>query len=268
MIVHPLLSLGLIFCSSTVISAESVRSNDFSTILVLEDSAPHLGDAIRVSLKVKNNTNHDLSTDKSATAFDCFEVTGPDGQVAAYVGFMGQVMSNPTNLPPGVSLILAEHLDLTDKYVLEKPAKYSVRFKGAVSGLPDSNTLTFDVAPGQLTELDQAVIRLLSIRPKGWYVTKSPRTQHEVTPFGRSPAAGYDAHICRNYMRGEAVYLWLTKVPTETDPKQNPPLMSDYLGRAHGLYFYVAIASATPALWSNALEDITRVLQIAKDRVH
>jgi len=260
-----MLLLTLAAATATAGSAQTNRSAEFATALVLDDRAPHLGDAIRVSLNARNNADKELSAEKSATAFDCFEVTAPDGQAATYVGFMGQVMANPLPVSPRGTVTLAEHLDLTDKYILQKPGRYSVRFKGGVSGLPDSNTITIDVSPGQLTELDKAVIQLLPIRPKGWYVTKSAHSQKEVTPFGRPAVVGYDAHICRDYMRGEAVYVWLTKAPTENDPQQNPPVKSEYLGRSQGLYVYVAVASATPALWPNAIEEVARALQITKD---
>ena len=203
--------------------------------------------------------------DKSATAFDCFEVKAPDGESAPYVGFIGQIMSSRVSVQPSSSATIADGLDLTDKYIFEKAGRYSIRFRGEGSGVPASNAITVDVAPGQLTELDQLVIRLLPVRPKGWYLTKSPRQQHEVTPFGRSRVAGYEAHICRNYMRGEAVYLWLTKAEAQPAPDQKPRIKSEYLGRTRGLDVYVAEASKTPALWPKATEDISRVLQIAKE---
>jgi hypothetical protein len=82
---------------------------------------------------------------------------------------------------------------------------------------------------------------------------------------GRFGIAGYYANIYRSLMRGEALYVWLTKAQAQTDPNQKPPLKSQYLGRAQGLYVYVAQDSKTPALWPKAIEDISRVLQIAKE---
>jgi hypothetical protein len=263
--VRRVLLIILLVGTTADVIAQSERSNDISTVLDLEDNSPRLGDPIKLSLKVKNDTDHELRADKSATAFDCFELTTPDGQAATYVGFMGQIGSSLIPVPAGESVTLAEHLNLTDKYVLQRPGRYSVRFKSGVSSLPDSNTITFDVSPGELTELDKALIRLLPIRPKGWYVTKSPCSQKEVRPFGRVAVAGYDAHICRNYIRGEAVYIWLTKVAAANDPKQDSLMKSDCLGRAQGLYVYVTVGHATTTLWPTAVEDVSRVLQIPKD---
>ena len=119
------------------------------------------------------------------------------------MGFIGQVGARlgGVPVPPGAIITLADQLDLTDKYLFEKAGRYSIRFKGATSPMalpvasgpptrskgtrvPGSNVITLDVAPGELTGLDQFLIRLLQVRPKGWYVSKSPRNQKEVTPFG------------------------------------------------------------------------------------
>jgi hypothetical protein len=251
-------------------AAENAKSGGASTNgveaeLSTTQTQVQLGDSIKVFLTVKNQGNRETMVDMSATAFDCFEVKGPDGQSAPYVGFIGQVASRPMSVQPSSSKSIAEGLDLTDKYVFEKPGRYSIRFRGEGMDVPTSNPITVEVTPGQLGELDQLVLRLLPLRPKGWSLTKSPRSQHEVAPFGQSRAPGYEAHICRNYMQGEAVYLWLTKAEAQPVPGQKPRITSEYLGRTGGLHVYVAEASKTPALWPKAIEDISRALQIVKE---
>lgn len=240
-------------------------TNGLSAVLAATKTVVQLGDPIKVSLSLKNQGDRETMVDQSATAFDCFEVTGPDGQSAPYVGFMGQIQSKRVNVQPSSTATIADGLDLTDNYVFEKAGRYSIRFRGEGTGVPASNAITVDVAPGQMTELDQLLIRLLPVRPKGWHLTKSPRDQHEVAPFGRSRVAGYEAHICRSYMQGEAVYLWLTKAEAQPAPDQKPRIKSEYLGRTRGLDVYVAEDSKTPTLWPKATEDISRVLQIAKE---
>jgi len=244
---------------------EALETNGLVTVLAVTTNLVHLGEPINVSLSVKNQGNREAKVEKSAAAFDCFEVIGSDGQPASYVGFMGQVGSSQVTLQPSSTVTIDDQLDLADKYLFEKPGRFSIRFRGAVSGVPASNLIMVDVAPGQLTELDQQVVRLLPVRPKGWSLTKSPRHQDEVAPFGRSSVAGYDAHICRNYMRGEAVYIWFTKAEAQPAPDQKPQLKSDYLGRTGGLYVYVAEDSKATALWPKAREDISRVLQIVRN---
>jgi hypothetical protein len=258
------LSVTLLAFAPQEVNGQKAHAKAISAILVAEKPVARLGDPIRVSLRVKSRAEEGVTADKSATAFDCFEVTDPDGQPVPYVGFMGQVLSQPVVVQPSSTVTLADRLDLTDKYVFQKAGRYSIRFRGEGLGVPDSNTVTVHVKPGQLTELDQLVIRLLPVRPKGWYVTKSPRDQQEVVPFGRSRVAGYQAHICRNAMGGEAVYVWLTKAEAQIARDEKPRLKSEYVGRTRGLRVYVAEDSKTPALWPKAIDDITRALQIVK----
>jgi hypothetical protein len=247
------------------IKGREAPSKEPLTVLTAEKSVAQLGDPISVSLRVKSQGTQEITVERSAIAFDCFEVTDPDGQPATYVGFMGQASSKPVRVQPSSTVTLADALDLTDKYVVQKTGRYSIRFKGTQTGVPGSNTITVQVTPGQLSEFEQLVIRLLPVRPEGWRLTKSPRAQQEVAPSGRSRVAGYEAHICRNYMRGEALYVWLTKAEAQIDPDQKARVKSEYLGRTGGLYIYVAKGSKTPALWPKAVDDISRVLQTAKE---
>ena len=241
-------------------------SNGVSAVLTATKTRVQLGDPIIVSLSVKNQGDHGAAVDRSATAFNCFEVLGPAGQSAPYVGFIGQAASTSVNVRPSSSTIIAEGLDLTDKYVFEKPGRYAIRFRGA-AGVPASNAITVEVTPGRLGELDQLVLQLLPVRPRGWGVTRSPRSEHEVAPFGRAGVPGYSAHICRNYMQGEAVYLWFTKAEAPLAPEPKPRIMSQcqYLGRTIGLHVYIAEDKKVPTLWPKATEDISRALQIEKE---
>ena len=262
-------TLGAAFAGEGV-KGTGDNSNVVSTVLVAEKTVVPLGDPIKVSLSVKNQGDREIKVDKSATAFDCFEVTGPDGQSPTYVGLMGQVMANSVAVQPSSTVTVAEGLDLTDKYFFHKPGRYAIRFRNAPSynrfrGTPLSNRIMVDVTPGQLGELDQMVAQLLPVCPKGWGIMKSSRGQSEVTPFGRAPVPGYSAHIYRSFMDGEAVYLWLTKakVPITPDPKKDS--RSEYLGRTGGLYVYVAPTTKATNSWPKALDDISRVLQIANE---
>jgi hypothetical protein len=266
-------TLGAVFAGEGV-KGTGDNSNVVSTVLVAEKTVVPLGDPIKVSLSVKNQSDREIKVDKSAAAFDCFEVTGPDGQSLAYVGLMGQVFAKSVAVQPSSTVTVAEGLDLTDKYLFPKPGRYAIRFRGTpyynsaarkVFFFPSSNRIMVDVTPGQLGELDQIVAQLLAIRPKGWAIVKSDRGQNEVAPFGRAPVPGYSAHFYLSFMGGEGVYVWLTKsqAPITPDPKKDS--RSEYLGRTGGLYVYVAPTTKATNSWPKALDDISRVLQIANE---
>jgi hypothetical protein len=227
-------------------------------VVVPEKPTVRLGEPIMVSVLVTNGTSQEARADRSATAFDCFEVTDPDGHILPYVGFDGQVVMNPVQVPAGSTATIAD-LDLTEKCVFQKAGRYSVRFTGVGTRLP----VTIEVTPGQLSEFDQAVVRLLLVCPTGWHLSKD--AHGEVTPFGRSRGEGFALHLCPNHMRAEAVYLWFARAEAKTDSKEAPRVQVDKLGRVFGLYVYVAVDKNTPPLWSTAVDDISRALQITKE---
>jgi len=241
-----------------------------TTVVIAEKPTVRLGDPIKVSVCVTNQAAQEVQVDRSATAFDCFEVIDPVGQPVPYVGFDGQVMANPVRLPPSSSITIADALDLTEKFIIQKAGQYSIQFRGGgnslpghgATSLPGAQAITVDVAPGQLSKFDQLAVRLLAVCPNGWRLAKDRRG--EVAPFGRSRVDGLALHVCHNHMRGEAVYLWFVDAEAGIDLEQPPRVKTEYLGRAGGLYVYVAVDSNAPPLWPTVIEDISRALQIAK----
>jgi hypothetical protein len=224
-----------------------------------EKQSVRLGDSIKVSVRVTNQGTEAAVASRSMTAFDCFEVTGPDGKRLPYVGFDGQVGLDRLDVRPASTATIAESLDLTDKYLFQKPGRYSIRFNGKSAGLSDSPAIAIEVTPGQISEVDSVVVSLLPVCPKGWHIVKDGHG--EVTPFGPTRVPGFVIHICRNHMRGEAVFLWFTKEEAMVDPKQQPRGQIEYLGRLRGLFVYESVGENTPPLWPRATEEISRALQ-------
>jgi hypothetical protein len=237
-------------------------NRQLAAVIAPEKTTVQLGDSIKVSITITNESPNEVRVDRSATAFGCFNVIGPDGQTLPYVGFDGQIISNPIQVKPSATITIADALDLTDKYLFQKAGKYSIRFIGEWTGILDSPAITIEITPGHLTEFDQVAASLLPICPDGWHLVKDSRG--EAAPFGRARVPGLTLHLCHNHMHAEAVYLWFTKVPTEPDPNQQPHLKSDYLGRVHDLYVFATVDRNTPSLWPTATEDTCRALQVRK----
>jgi len=233
-----------------------------ATDIVAEKQTVRLGDPILVSVRVTNQSPEAVEASRTATAFDCFEVTGPDGQRLRYVGFDGQVAENRVGVRPFSTVTIAETLDLTDRYLFQTPGRYSIRLSGKWAGFSDSRAIAIEVTPGKLSEFDEVAAALLPLCPSGWHLAKDARG--EVTPFGRPRVAGFALHLCHNHMRGEAVLLWFTKAESKLDPGQTSRPESQYFGRVRGLFVYGSVGSNTPALWATATEDISRALQIKK----
>lgn len=254
------------------VTAPPATTNLVSTMLVAQNATVPLGAPIKLSLSVDYRGATKTQVDTSWTAFDCFEVTDAEGRSPTYVGFVGQIISRQVDVAPSSTVHLATELDLTDKYLLDKVGRYTIRFKGDRSGIvtatiipPRSNTITVDVRKGELSEQDGTVARLLPICPPGWAVSKSPRAEQEVTPFGRTRVAGFGAHMGRHWMGGDTVLLWLTKVEAAVNADSKSELKSEYLGRCSGMHAYVTLGSKAKDSWPTAIDDIARVLKIEKE---
>jgi hypothetical protein len=255
-------SIAILGLTVLTVAAQGVKPQ-LGTVVIAEKSTVRLGDPIRISVLITNEGQQEIKVGRSETAFDRFEVTDPDGHAVPYVGFDGQVFFDPVRVPPSSAVTIADGLDLTDRYLLQKAGRYSIRFVGQGTGLPESRAIALDVREGRLSESDQVVVSLLPVRPTGWRICKDARG--EVTPFGRSRAAGFALHVCLSHMQGKAVYLWLTKAEAKIDPDQEPRMKSEYLGRARGRYVYITVDNNVPALWPKAIEDISHALQIGKE---
>jgi hypothetical protein len=277
-------AVGAILTITAVTLAARGVNRQLATMVVAEKQTVRLGDPVKVSVTVSNQGSQVVEADQSATAFDAFEVTDPDGHVLPYVGFDGQVVGGRAlRVQPSSTVKVKEAMDLRDSYIFQNAGRYSIRFKGggglmdsfpiAVTftnqfhrgdtGLPGSSVIAVDILPGQLSELDQLRVCLLPLCAESWRLATDGRG--EVVPFGRLRAEGFALHLCHGHMQGQAVWLWFTKAESKIDPNPRAHAMSQYMGRGRSLYVYVAVDEHTPPLWPSATKDISRALQIVKE---
>ena len=232
-----------------------------ATKLVVKNGTLRLGDPIIISVSATNPSPESAQVDKSATAFNCFEVIDPDGQEMPYVGYDGQVQMRPTLVQSFSTATIADEVDLTDKYVFRKAGRYVVRFISAPGKpLANSPVISIEIAPGQVSDMDQAALSLMSILPKGWKLVKHTG-DGDLTPPGRTRVPGKSLHLCHNHMQWESVYLYFTKAEAKADLARNPIPDAKYLGRVRSLFAYAKVDKNTPQLWPTAIEDISRALQ-------
>ena len=235
-----------------------------ATVLAVKNGTFRLGDPIVISVSATNASPESAQVDKSATAFNCFEVIDPDGQEMPYVGFDGQVQMQPTLVQPFSTVTIGAAVDLTDKYVVRKAGRYVLRFIGAPRArLAASPVINIEIAPGQLSDVDQADLSLMSVLPKGWRLVKHAGEGDLALP-GRTRVTGKSLHLCHNHMQGEAVYLYFTQAEAKADLTRNPIPESKFLGRVRSLFSYAKVDKNAPQLWPTAIEDISRALQTVK----
>jgi hypothetical protein len=266
-------TIGVLLAATVLTVAAQERNHYLLTEVIPAKQTVQLGNPIVVSLSVTNRTAQTAFVSRNATVFGGFEVIDPDGKRLPYIGVIGQISDSKTNVQPH-SAIIAGTLDLTDKYLFQKPGLYSIRFSAGPSDStatnlwldrsdfnmaqkpPNSKAITIQVNPGRLSEIDDIFVSLLPVCPNGWNLSKGFRW--EIGPFGR----GFSIDFMRDPMQRESVYLWFTK--EEVKPNQQPPFKMEYLGKARGQLVYGSVGTNAPALWPTAIEDISRALKIEK----
>ena len=246
-----------------------------SMLLIPEKTTVRLGEPIIVTLQIKTDEQGWVEPEcTNDFCFNSFAIANAQGQLSDHVGIMAQwgisSLERRPHIGPSSTLTVLDHIDLTDSYLIREPGSYSIRFIGEhyapeSSVIPDSNVIKVNVTPGKLTPRDQFVSRLFDVLPEKWWVEKQPRTQQEVTPFGRFKVAGFGLRIASGMGRG-GINIWFTKSEAAVDPTANPQIMSNHFGRTQEFHVYVAQDTNTPSTpWPNATESISRALGIVKE---
>ncbi len=147
------------------------QEGDLRTRLVPLADHFTLGQPMTLRLELKNVGQAVVHYDPQQVAINgSLAVRDPQGHSVRYIGTSFQTMiGKRPALTPGNIVFLFDHLDLDSQYLLVKPGKYSVRFRGYA--LPQSNTVEIDVRPGALPPIKRIAARLLDILPKNWELT-------------------------------------------------------------------------------------------------
>jgi hypothetical protein len=142
------------------------RDDDRQTRLV--PSADHftLGQPMEFRLELKNVGKTAIYYNTQQVAINgSLEVRDPQGRTLPYTAQMFQTAGGKLPaLMPGNVVYLFEGLDIDSQYLIVKPGKYSVQFRGG--SVPRSNTVEIEVRPGTLPPIKRIVARLLDILPK------------------------------------------------------------------------------------------------------
>src|ERR1051325_4245386 len=97
-------SIAVILAITALTGGAEGEKPSLLTEVVAAKQTVSLGDPIVVSVRVTNHTSKAAAANRAATAFDCFDVTGPDGERLRYIGFDGQVLSDRIEVPPSSSV--------------------------------------------------------------------------------------------------------------------------------------------------------------------
>jgi hypothetical protein len=151
---------------------------------------------------------------------------------------------------------LFENRDVTDQYLIIKPGKYKIQFRG----IPASNVIEFEVKQGTPDERDLLVSLLVRILPdSSWRVT---------APKRRSASAEQkEESIVVVIGRGGltdaiGVMLWQTKTQGAIIDRRHSPPPVEYLGKNNLDYFYISIPPKALDYWPKMKEDIAKALKL------
>jgi hypothetical protein len=166
-----------------------------------------------------------------------------------------QTQGAPQPIKAGEIVTLFENRDITDEYVIIKPGKHIIQFRG----IPMSNVIEFEIEPGTPDERDLLVSLLVNILPdSSWRITVPKRY---IAPAGRKGEMILII-LSRGHL-GDAitVMLWKMKSPADvTERRDEQP--SDYLGKNDSGYFYIEIPPKALDYWPTIKEDIISALNI------
>jgi hypothetical protein len=169
-------------------------------------------------------------------------------------------------IEPNEIVTLFENRDIAGEYVILKPGKYTVQFRGGGKA-PASNVIELDVKPGTPDKHDYLISLLVDVLPDAnWHA--------EITPGIRTAPAGRKEDTIAIVLRhphparygGVLVTLWQTKLPADVDENKQDAAISEYLGKNPSGYFYLEIPPESLDYWPKIKEDIAKALKLDSRR--
>jgi hypothetical protein len=171
----------------------------------------------------------------------------------------------------GEVVTLFEGRNITDEYVIIKPGKYTIQFRGGDYGMaidstfPASNVIEFEVKPGTADECDLLISSLVGILPDvRWQAATAPKGDRR-TPAGRKEVKGISIILVRHsgLIRDTIITtLWQTKTAAEVIGQGAGTETSDFLGRNASGNLYAKIPPKALDYWPKMKEDIVKALKL------
>jgi hypothetical protein len=244
---------------------------DVKLILTADKTTAKLGEPILVSISMKYDGPEPSTYDDQAIgANDCFVVTGPDGKSVPYIGERLQTVGGGKKISPGESVCLTKGLDLSWKYLFNKPGQYTVKcgrcFGVARVRFLESDDLKFSIEQGEMLSIDKLVERLLSICPKGWYISKTGQR----SGWGKPGVCWVliQQSVAISNEDKSTVAVCQTEEPVEPkgmswyEYREKKRLVRHYLGKGPFGHLYVSLnlKSAGSPNWADPVADLMRGL--------
>jgi len=230
-------------------------NNGLVTQLIPQSEEYVIGKPMKFGLVLKNISDSAKEHNRMVTIFKPLTVKTPDNNYPYdKIGPFSTQALQDESIDPCMVVILLENYDITEEYVILKPGKYTVQFRGK----PASNIIEIEVKPGTPDERDLLVATLLSIIPEpNWQVIapKIPPDKYEnkkMVVLGRGFKTEGSARAI----------LWLTKSQEEPFEQRQFVTIDKYLGKNSLGYFYIQMQPKALEYWPSIKEDIIKALKL------
>jgi hypothetical protein len=187
-----------------------------------------LGQPMKFRLELKNFGQGAVRYDSQGVGLNgSLLVRDPQGRPVRYIGGSFQTMGQSPlpSLAPGKTAVLFDALDLASQYLVVRPGRYTVQFRGISNEteakaqeesrrriseaeakdtgekidwwgalLPQSNAAAIDVQPGTVPAVKRIAVRLLDVLPKDWELSvHGYRGEVNCPPAWETTPPGWDA---------------------------------------------------------------------------
>lgn len=238
-------------------------NNSLATQLVPQSEEYIIGKPMKFGLVLKNVSDSMKNYHNGVMLFKPLIIKTPDNNCPYDKEGPYQTMEGPNHsIGAGEIVTLFENRDITGEYVIIKPGKYRIQFRGG-SKLPASNIIEFEVKPGTPDERDLLIASLLDVLPDpNWQAEAPKRIRH-------APAGRKETVISIFLVRGRGflernsvrITLWQTKSPAAVIEEQDAQA-SDYLGKNASGYFYIETSTEALNYWPKMKEDIAEAFKL------
>lgn len=186
---------------------------------------------------------------------DPMDIIGPNGEKVRYIDMDSQTFAGEDVILSGETIVLVENYDATSQYYIITPGRYSFQFR-------NSNVISVEVKPGEISALDDIYTRLNNILPQGWTITRRLTSSSEPYLFVDESNAYIIVHMIGK-RRGLQIDVDIMLAIVNDSLSINSNILSEYKfwGKCKWGNVYCKARDAE-TLWSDFREQIKKAIEI------
>jgi hypothetical protein len=247
----------------------------YATQLICQSKKFVVGKPMKFGLVLKNIDNSLKWYDHQAISHNSLMIKDPNANEVYYKKGPFQTSGTDHPIDRGEIVTLFEDRNITDEYLITKPGRYSIQFRGGNYGaavdstFPSSNIIKFEVKEGTLPKEDRIISQLIEILPnKKWQLARSSDPSSEA-PSGREKVKNTFAcsllRVAGLKKDVVTVRLWITPKRTKVKKRREDERVSEYLGKTAYGHAYILAPQNVEEYWPTAGQDIFNALRYKDD---